>query len=165
MLILSFAPCPQRLRQGLELVTTEKGWAWVREGNRLLGLQSAGGHCWLLVTAIYFKKKFRKISAKTPKFAACCCFYTQPGLWYMSHLVQKGWKRLVGEAMSLQGCNTASWHNPSFCSRRKRYTTTLLQFQSSQQAKKPVLLTSSEKRNFLVEMARYHAALNHGSVP
>lgn len=103
---MSCAPCPQHLCQHLELVTTEKGWAWVREGSRLLGLQSAGGHCGLLVTAIYFKKKYRKIRTKTPKFAACCCFYTQPGLWYVSHLVQKGWKRLAGEVMSLQVCNT-----------------------------------------------------------
>lgn len=62
----------------------------VTEGSRLLGLQSAPGHCWQLVTIIYFKKKFRKISVETPKFAACCCFYTQPELRDMSHWVQKG---------------------------------------------------------------------------
>lgn len=44
VLIQSSAPRPQRLRHGLELVTTGKGWAWVREANGLLGLQSAGGH-------------------------------------------------------------------------------------------------------------------------
>lgn len=38
-------PFPHRLHQGLELVTTGKGWAWVTEGSGLLGLQSAGGHC------------------------------------------------------------------------------------------------------------------------
>lgn len=86
----SWMPCPQWLCLQLGPADHRERVGLVTEGSRLLGLQSAPGHCWLLVTIIYFKKKFRKISAETPKFAACCCFYTQPELRDMSHLVQKG---------------------------------------------------------------------------
>lgn len=84
----------------------------------------------------------------------------------MSHLVQKGWKRLVGEAMSLQGCNTVSRPNPPFVLLMKKvaHIAPIPSHPPRQGAKKPILVSSSEKRSSLVQVGRYHTAMDQGTV-